>query len=231
MRVLTGSAWQRRVLVAALVAAVGGCLAALWAFGPGRLTVRRWLHPITREHIAGRGEPVVIIGDSFTQGVGADQSYAEILSKRQGWDATIVAEFSAGYAFPGLQGDRGPQLVAMAAPDRSPSMVLVALGYNDCRGFPADDIRRNATVTIRAAERRWPTAQIVMVGPIASGSPAPPDFRRVDRILHGVATATSSRYVRAVDWLSDDAWISQDHIHPDQAGYQREASMLARALG
>lgn len=174
----------------------------------------------------------VILGDSYTVGVGASEGYVSDLALLMGWDITGAGEAGTGYVnssdVPGRAryAERLP-VVVEAAPD----IVLVQGSTND-GGVPPEELRAAAGELYRALHASLPDARIVVVGPLR---PPTADPGQVDMVRSVLASAAAQAGLPFIDpvaqgWLSPGDGLFADGLHPDDAGYDQLALRLAGDL-
>lgn len=174
--------------------------------------------------VTGRGAPVVVVGDSWSVGLGVGGAAS--------WPTRLpgevhVAGFS-GSGFSSTASGCGPHSYAVRAARAVPvgtGLVVVEGGLNDTdQSTEAITVGFEALVrTLQARE----VARVVVVGP--APAPARADgVARVDRLLRGLAAAAGVTYVSAVDWDLD---YLPDRLHPDVAGHREFGDLVAAALG
>lgn len=184
---------------------------------------------------SGRPVPtVVIVGASFTAGVGPDQadgSWAALLARRLGWNAVVYGDPGAGYVRPGIHRE-GPVAREISAVDLrklNPALVIVQAGHNDV-GVPAalETLRvKQAIAQIRAAAPDAGIALItVFVGRLHHAALAQTD--------HTIVTAARAAdpAVIIMDPLTGKWKFARikDGLHPTAAGSQWIAGEVGQTL-
>lgn len=220
-------AWARRpVLMGAVVAVV--LTAALTmlvgrAVGDGTSRCERFDSDArTRAAtVTGRGERVVVIGDSWSAGLGLDDPAASWPRRLPG--RVHVAGFSgsgfsehaspcSGVAF----ADRAP-----AALRRGADLVVVEGGLNDF-DRPAAEVRAGFARLMRSL----PEARVVIVGPARAPARARGALR-VDALLADLAAAYDVPYVRTAGL---DLPYLDDRLHLTRAGHRAFGNYVADAI-
>lgn len=182
---------------------------------------------------------VLIVGDSFTEGYGADnkkaEGYAYLLGGLIGAsDVRVDGRGGTGFIDGGI-GDNRPyaERLRLQGMDDAyqPNLVIIQGGLNDRRyadATPAELVDA-VKVGVQTAKREFPGAQIVVLGPITYR-----DFSTTDNAYRAGATAAGATYISAMGsstWLPEDASLYfEDGYHPSTAGHQAIAEGLAQTL-
>ncbi|GAA1139338.1 SGNH/GDSL hydrolase family protein [Nocardioides aquiterrae] len=170
---------------------------------------------------SGSGEPVVVIGDSWSAGLGLDRIASSWPSRLPG--AVHVAGFSGSGFSEEAGGCRGVSFAdrAPAAVRGGAALVVVEGGLNDYDVPNAD---------IRAGFRRLMTElrgqRVVVVGPASAPSRAA-EVPRVDALLAQLATAYDVGYVRTSGL---DLPYLPDRLHLTPAGHEEFGDFVAGEL-
>jgi lysophospholipase L1-like esterase len=184
---------------------------------------------------AGRHVPtIVIVGASFTAGVGSgnpDGSWAELLTRRLGWNAVVYGDPGAGYVRAGLhrQGPVAREISAVDLPKLNPALVIVQAGHNDM-GVPAalEALRvKQAIAQIRAAA---PDAGIALIT-VFVGRLHRPAAYQTDRTIVTAAKAADPAVI-IMDPLTGK-WKfarARDGLHPTAAGSRWIAGRVGQTL-
>jgi acyl-CoA thioesterase I len=169
----------------------------------------------------GTGAPVVVIGDSYSVGLGLDRP-------ARSWPAELdgrvhVAGFSGSGFSEGASGC-GEVSFADRAADAvggNPAIVVVEGGLNDFHQR-STDITAGFVRLMRALEGE----RVVVVGPVLAParSNAVP---RVDRLLAGLAAEHGAAYVRTTGLHLD---YLDDRLHLTEAGHRELGEYVAAAL-
>ncbi|MGB0100291.1 MAG: SGNH/GDSL hydrolase family protein [Nocardioides sp.] len=225
----TGSRWSSRrgvvVLGAALVVAVVSLLFVRVADGARADGDRCELFTAdSRERAAqvtGSGERVVVIGDSWSVGLGLDRPVASWPSRLEG--SVHVAGFSGSGFSPGASECRAVSF-ADRAPEAlrgRPELVVVEGGLNDYDQSRTD---------IRAGFERLMVAldghRVAIVGPATAPSRAAA-VPQVDRLLARLAADADVAYVRTSDL---ELSYLDDRLHLTPAGHEAFGDFVAARL-
>jgi len=202
-----------------------------------------------------RGVPaVVIVGASFTAGVGAEDpagSWAVLLARQLRWNAFVYGVPGAGYVHPGL-GRKGPVTAEIARAHLGallPSLIIVQAGHDD-QSVPPGLERLRVQQTVAMIKAQAPQAQIALVT-VFAGPRRPPAIYRIDQAIVAGAEAADPeviimdplasgwRFPRSRDGLhpspEGDAWIAgkvagilaQHGVHPAPAGHDAALCTIA----
>jgi acyl-CoA thioesterase-1 len=173
------------------------------------------------EVATGTGQPVVVIGDSWSVGLGLDAPAAA-------WPARLPGRVSvAGFSGSGFSagasecGDVSFASRARTAVAAGADLVVVEGGLNDV-DQPAAEVRAG----FRALMSRLDGLPIVVIGPAsaparAEGVPA------ADRLLSRLAARHGAAYVRTADWALP---YLGDGLHLTTEGHRTFGDRVAAAL-
>lgn len=178
---------------------------------------------------------VVIVGASFTAGVGAgspDGSWAALLARHLGWNAVVYGDPGAGYVRPGIH-RRGPvarEISEVDLHELNPALVIVQAGHNDM-GVPAgiEQVRvRQVLAQIRAAV---PHAGIALITVFAGRLHRPAAYQ-TDRTIVAAARAADPAVI-IMDPLAGPWKFARvrDGLHPTAAGSRWIAGQVSQILG
>jgi lysophospholipase L1-like esterase len=181
----------------------------------------------------------LFFGDSYFIGGGytdESNSMARIASNRLGWASEINGGGGTGfvtgnpdYGIPNFLGQ-----IADGAFDVGRRSWVVIEGGNDDRRQAMDDVNRNARKVLRKAQRRFPDATVVLVGPLDTDGDWS-DTKPVVKALRKAAARRGVPFVNAQRWLAghyDE--IGPDYVHPTPKGHRicaRKLTQALRALG
>jgi lysophospholipase L1-like esterase len=177
-------------------------------------------------------QPVLLIlGDSYTAGVGADQpdqGWANLVAGQLGYPTNIDGVSGTGFAWGGglqdeLTGEYETRLREIAAnPAFVPNVLILQGGQNDSQIANTDEVQAATAQTIEAARRFWPGVQVVVLGPSAP-QPLAEELRGVNTAVRAGAAAASAPYVDAIDggWFTsaNSPDYDFDGAHPNTAGH------------
>ena len=182
------------------------------------------------------GARALFFGDSYFVGGGCSpdrrRGMARVAGAELGYRTIIRG--AGGTGFVAANRDYGipaylAQIRAGAFDVRNPRLVVIEGGSNDV-GRPVRKIRRNAKKVLLIAERRFPSARLVLVGPMQTYGPWS-DTNRIKRSLRSLARGLGVRFVNPQRWTSGhDEWLCDDYVHPTYAGHQILGHRLAVAL-
>ncbi|MGI3779370.1 MAG: SGNH/GDSL hydrolase family protein [Janthinobacterium lividum] len=171
---------------------------------------------------------VLLVGDSYTEGWGADpttRGFAYRIAEPLGWRLTRDGIGSTGYTNVGLkqQGTFAERL--WRHPADAYDLVVLQGGSNDERRSEAE-ITEAVDLTIRTVHRRYPGAQLLVMGPIEPYGTVTARRAKVTRVLTA-STAKSSLLL--IDPTAEHWFVTGDSVtlvnpakgHPNNAGYGR----------
>jgi len=178
------------------------------------------------------GAKVLIFGDSWTRGRGAEnpetEGYAPILAKLSGWDAQVEGEGGTGYLNPG-SGDQVPytERVKTIKPRFSPDLIILQGSQNDT----SQDINKlpeAILATIDTFKARFPKAQLLMIGPGPSNAAA------VNTALTNAADVKKIPYIDSIaaGWMTGQnatEYMLPDY-HPSTEGHTWLAKNIKIAI-
>lgn len=246
-------------LVALVVAIIGGV--ALWLASPGSTASRaaasgaatRAAPAVTRaapgstavDSLAGlasceaglmrdRAPSVVVVGASFTAGVGSGgpyRSWAAILARMMQKNAVVYGMAGAGYVRSGA-GRRGPvaaEIARLELARLAPSLVIVQAGHDDIGVTPGFE-RQRVTQVIKLIRAEAPRVRIALVT-VFRGHASVQAARRTDNAIVAAATAADPRVI-IMDPLAGhwDYQHAADGLHPTAAGSEWLARKVAGIL-
>lgn len=218
---------RRRVVVttalALLVALVASGMLAARARGTGPSKCERFSAASVERaaQVTGSGERVVVIGDSWSAGLGLDRPV-------QSWPSRLPGRIHvAGFSGSGFSAhastcrqvsfaDRAP-----AALDAGADLVVIEGGLNDFDRSRAE-IRAGFARVLRAAS----AYRVVVVGPATAPSRASA-VPRVDRLLRHLSGRYGVPYVSTVDL---DLPYLHDRLHLTPAGHQTFGDAVAERI-
>ena len=177
----------------------------------------------------------LFFGDSYFIGGGyTDErhSMARIASNRLGWRSEINGGGGTGFVQTNWEYGLGSYLdqIAAGAFDVGPRRWVVIEGGNNDLAQPLDQVRANARKVVRIAQRRFPDARIVLVGPLDTDSDHS-ELVPMIRLMRQVATKRGVPFINMKNWLSGHYdLVGPDTIHPYVEGHRILGRKLAKAL-
>ncbi|MGR2752733.1 SGNH/GDSL hydrolase family protein [Agromyces arachidis] len=184
----------------------------------------------------------LIIGDSFSEGVGAskpDAGWARTAADALSWRATIDAVGGTGFTKGNASDGRiglafGDRIAAHAASSAEYDVIVLQGGLNDFLAPHREEVL--ATVeAVEAARERWPDAAIVVFGPLEPLALGVQRSARLDAVREGAAEAEAT----FIDPELPAAWINErnsprfdsgDGLHLNDAGYAYIAARFAAVI-
>jgi lysophospholipase L1-like esterase len=191
----------------------------------------------------------VILGDSFTEGTGADSTLDGLalqLGHYLGWNVHASGLGATGYLNPGTGSKvKFADRLTKDVYNRNPDIVFVAGGINDHASYTEAAIQAEALAVFEAIKTNLPHARIYTMGPFwSNGSPT----STVTDCRDAIEAAASSAGIPFIDNI-DETWITgsgrvgsttgtgnadlytgTDNTHPSQAGHNYYAYRLATAI-
>ncbi|MET3164387.1 UNVERIFIED_ORG: lysophospholipase L1-like esterase [Arthrobacter sp. UYEF10] len=177
-------------------------------------------------------QPVLLIlGDSYTAGVGADQpgkGWAYLVADSLGYPANIDGVGGTGFAWGGGPQDNQAReyevrLREIAAnPSFVPNVLILQGGQNDALITSPDEIRTATARTIETARRLWPGVQVIVLGPSAP-QPLAEELQGVNSAVRAGAAAAGAPFIDAYEagWFTgaNSPGFDFDGAHPNTAGH------------
>lgn len=185
---------------------------------------------------------VAFVGDSYTQGVGAEppsERWTSVLSAAMNWDERNFGVAGTGYlATADAQAcgrDTCPnyQTTALDAVATAPSIVVVSGGQNDVAAYGDDPtaVQEAIAATYIEIRRALPEAKIVAVGPSVPGEPTDAALG-VDRDVRDTAETFGAQYVSLLDPpVIDPTNVLPDGENVDNLGHSAISRRVQSALG
>ncbi len=184
---------------------------------------------------------IAVIGDSYTAGgeeggAGAKgwptQVWRSLAHDGIAVTPTVAAEPGAGY---GTRGDRGSIFEDLAVRAVKPTDVLVVFfgSHND---LDADLTRLSVVMygTLRVARQIARSAKLLVIGPAWPTADPPLAIRRIRDVLNYQAQLAKATFVDplAARWfVGTSGLISEDGVHPTNAGHTYMAQKIAPLIG
>jgi acyl-CoA thioesterase-1 len=177
-------------------------------------------------------EPVLLIlGDSYTDGVGAgrqDQGWAYLVAGELGYPTNIDGAGGTGFAWGGgAQDEQGGEYEVRlrdiaANPAFVPNVLILQGGQNDAQITNPAEVTAATAQTIEAARRFWPGVQVVVLGPSAP-QPLAEELRGVNTAARAGAAAANAPFIDAIEagWFTtaNSPTFNFDDAHPNTAGH------------
>ena len=186
---------------------------------------------------AERGHPrALFFGDSYFIGGGcspdAKQAMAYLAGTRLGYRTTVRGGGGTGFVAANPEYDLPAYLgqIRDGALDlRNPRLVVIGGGSND-RGLPVDQVRKNARKVLRIARHKYPSALLVLLGPLDTYG-GYDDSIPIRDTLRGVATKLDVPFIDGMTWFAGHPeWLCDDYVHPTYAAQGKLGKRLANAL-
>lgn len=169
---------------------------------------------------------VSIVGDSFSVGVGADNTrngYANVLGTRGCWNYNLVARAGSGYAASPDPFVSVPRVAAVAS--TIPDVIIVQGSGNDRGDGRLFAAATGLFLTYRVVA---PQARIVVVGPTDAPNAKHGNINEIRRYLRDAASVAGAKFIDPMSegWLSAYNDYAPDGIHPNTRGHGRMAARL-----
>lgn len=178
-----------------------------------------WPSTTTITNLPAKGSTILAFGDSLTQGVGSDTGgYVHMLSEKIRLPIINM----------GISGDTSGLALARINEARAakPNIVIVFLGGNDAlRRVPVDETFRNLRTIIKAFEDDGAVVLLVGVQGGIIGDKYRSPFKSLAREM---GTAFDPDILNGV--FGNPKLMSDDGIHPNDAGYAIIADRIASVL-
>ncbi len=173
----------------------------------------------TIKNLPARGDRILAFGDSLTQGVGSETGgYVRMLSEKV--RLPIINK--------GISGDTTGLALARINDARSekPDIVIVFLGGNDAlRRLPVDETFNNLRTIVKTFEDDGDVVLLVGVQGGVIGDRYKTPFANLAREMQ---TAFDPEILSGV--FGNPKYMSDDGIHPNDAGYAIIADRIAQVL-
>lgn len=164
---------------------------------------------------------MVFFGDSYTFGNGADgpdRIYGRTIADRLGFNFWADGIGGAGWLSTGAGAPVTRVSARIAKLNRTPSVIVNALGYNDAGGDMAA-VLTNCKAGVAAQRTAWPNAKIVLLGPWTPLG-AKPTLVAVKNAIEACAVATSATFVdieNIINSSNSATYTGPDGVHPAPA--------------
>lgn len=174
--------------------------------------------PVANRHSTGK--TVICFGDSLTEGVGASlgADYPSLLGRALGRE--VINAGSAGE----VTAD-GLKRIERDVLSQNPKLVIVQFGGNDfMRGVPKKETFANLEEMVRRIQEAGAMVVLVGVQPGLIGDFTRSDYQRIARRRRAVFVPN------ILEGIITDPSLKSDTIHPNDAGYEKIAKRLLKAV-
>jgi acyl-CoA thioesterase-1 len=175
---------------------------------------------------------LLIVGDSYTAGVGADRpsaGWAHLVADKLGYPSKVDGVGGTGFAWGGGAADDMGREYAVrlqeAADDKSfvPNVLILQGGQNDSLAKDMKNVETEAAQTVELARKLWPGIQIVVFGPSAP-VPLAADLRGVNSAIRAGAANAKVPFIDANEngWFTNtnSAGFNFDGSHVNTEGHK-----------
>lgn len=178
---------------------------------------------------------VLIFGDSYTEGYGADpktNGYAYLVGAGLDWQVTVDGAGGSGYVATGPQ-HQGSYLSRLASAPSGPFDLVVLQGSSNDQQIAPSRLRPALEQMVAAVHARYPSAQLAMMGLVAIyGHPSGPRAA-TNAVLSQYALARQIAFLDplAENWFTpgnSSSYVNTAVGHPNNAGYVKIAQMFVR---
>jgi hypothetical protein len=229
-----GKKWLSRVgVVTVVVLAVGIVVAAYLALRPRPDDQAGVVVGFSAPPTANRLHVVILRGGATgcrPTGGCNDANYAQILSSKEGWTTTVLAQGGTGYvagADADPAGDFGSRLPDVYA--ATPDLVIVEGSVGD-QYYGAPAIHDAAVKVFADLKIHLPDAIFAAVGPAWAGT-APANIVAIENAVKSAASSENIFFIDPIaqGWFSgaNMSLMAPDHQSPTDAGHARIAAMIA----
>lgn len=183
------------------------------------------------------GTQTVIFGDSWTAGLflrPETQGYAYLAADKLGLDAEVIGGSGTGYLNPGSAG-LGTYNTRLKALPVSDARLLIIQGSVNDFGKNLLQLGPVFDQTIATAKKKFPKAQIVILGPSTNTMPIHAALSGADNIIGERAQNAGLAYISPMrgQWITSENFtkvISRDNSHPTVEGHAYLASKLVESI-
>lgn len=180
---------------------------------------------------------VLLLGDSYTEGVGASpktNGYAFKVAAPLGWTLTIDGKGGSGYNNPTTYGAGTYADRLVKQPADAFDLVVLQGGSNDDR-YDSVTVKPMIEKALNVVASRFPKAKLVVVGPSNPYGSANADRLRINDLLVSVLAPRSVPYVNPIaeKWfMPGDGSMFADAAsgHPSNAGHAHLRSLFVRDM-
>lgn len=239
-----GRPWPVAVVAVSAIAVMGLSVLALTPKDPpdaaavgAAPTIEDFARPVPPPTVA------VFIGDSYTAGAGSEQGgFVPIVARGRDWQSVNLGRGGTGFVTKPDQAPAEAQAACgrdycesylemiPAAVAAAPDVVVVSGGRNDTVADPA--VAASAAELFFATLRTsLPEATIVVVSPLWDSDEPPRELGLLATAVRRSALSVGADYLDIGQPLAGrPEYMSDDGVHPDDAGYAAIATVISSAL-
>ncbi|MGI3783895.1 MAG: SGNH/GDSL hydrolase family protein [Janthinobacterium lividum] len=180
---------------------------------------------------------VLIMGDSYTEGWGADpesRGFSYQIAQPLGWRLTRDGIGSTGFVDAGLQ-DQGNYPTRLSRHPRDAYDLVILQGGTNDEKLSTAEISAGLDRSVEVVRERYPSAQLVVMGPVAPYGTPSADRAKLNLALVDYTHARSIPYINAVaeHWFQIGEWrtlVDERKGHPNNDGYVRVAEHVVQDM-
>jgi acyl-CoA thioesterase-1 len=189
--------------------------------------------PSVRVTLPSAGGSVLFFGDSYTEGFGSSNSatlgFAPLVSASFGWKSEIDGVGGSGFVTKGPANETYADRLASRT-GGSAQLIVLQGGLNDEKSDAAQ-VEVAARADIARLHTIYPSAQIVVVGPVSPYREVPTNLASIDSALGRAAGSAGVAFVSPiVSGWNVAPFTENDARHPNDSGYALIASKLGAWL-
>ena len=191
--------------------------------------------------LEGRKLKLLMLGNSFTQGLGGER---QRITSRAGQQAMDEAIGKGAWENAGISGDRTQHLLWRLKNCNynrcSPEVAVITIGINNINaGDEAKDVAEGIVACAEEARRQMPDTRIILLGLLPAGKPANAWMRRACDEVHAHlkrANIKDVEYINPTSWFTLDngelntALYSKDNLHLSAEGYKVWSKKIAELI-
>jgi LmbE family N-acetylglucosaminyl deacetylase len=183
------------------------------------------------------GDKAIFLGDSWTFGQHIPdykQGFAYLTINQLGLDGQVLGYPGSGFLNPNKRNEGTLEQRIEALPASDVKLLAIQGGTND-RDQDHLALTEAVIKTVKAANRKFPSAQVVLMGPLSPGYPKDPRITIVDQAIYNAAEVLAIQFVDpdTEQWISEvnaPEYMDPATGHATVAGHVLIADKLTAAL-
>lgn len=183
------------------------------------------------------GDKAIFLGDSWTFGQHIPdykKGFAYLTIAALGLDGQVLGYPGSGFLNPNKRSEGTYAQRISGLRTDAVKLIVIQGGTND-RDESHFDLPAAVTGTVTAAKKRFPSAQVVLMGPMSPGYPKDPRVPIVDQYISNAAEVAGVHFVDpdAEQWINEvnkDQYMDAATGHPTVAGHALIAKELVATL-